>query len=1007
MLTMVLVAVAAVAQEHGAFVVGTVSDERGEPLAGVTVEVVGKRLTAITDEKGYYKIVGNLSSGDQIRFGCIGFHSATKSYNGKHRLDLKMKENTTALGEVVVKARANVNEIDLRGKSGVVENIDIERVEAKPMIDFALSLQGQLPGLVVVNTGELGSAPQIRIRGNSSLRKGNTTNEPLYVMDGQVISAETFYNLNPQDIKSIKVLKDAAACALYGVKAANGVLEITSQRGYQGRTTVSYSTNVGVTLKGRRGIKMMDSEEKLELERLLQNVETPGYRYSADYYNKYYANDPNLSNLIAAGNQKLDSLRGINTDWFNELIKTNVYHRHNVSIKGGSGSTSYYVSGNYSYQGGRIEGNSKQKFGMRMNLDQKIGEVGYLMFSVNGGYAKTETPNGSSNNPTSLVYELNPYEQTTGKLWSYSGQTFDDLLHQYSAESSDKNGGATVSLTLTPIAGLDVAAVAGIDFLLNEGNQFTPSTAYSEQHSGVSEIQRGIYTKYKNTTSNITSNIRATYHRTFGEKHDLTVGANMDYYLTNTDNELMRGYGVGTINSAAAINQSLHGTRQPYVSGTRDKAAQIGFGAVAGYTYNNIYDLYATFKTDASSILPEDKRWNNAWAVGVGWTPTNYAWLSDNSVLTRLNLKASYGQTANLNGVSVSSTVASFTYSTSSYESQRPLELAGLYNKDLVPEQNKSIDLGIEADLWKRITVGLNWYNRRTEQALLDVPIPSSSGFTTLKRNIGVLENRGIEVSLSARIIDNYDWRFTIGTHLAYNANKVLDLYYADRIYTYEDALVPDYEIGKSYDMIYGPASLGINPFTGYPVFLTPSGEEKQATEVLTKDDVVALGHLTPPYTGSVNFSLSYKNLELDADFYYVHGGKQRYNYTYVRQRDNANKNAVSGQTEKMWFKKGDEGKTYWTPFYTSSVAEENISLYPNSRTVGSSDYLRLSMVSLRYKVPPVWLEKHVKVVRYATMGLQGSNLFTLTSYDESDPESGQLAGTTQPVITFSLNLTF
>lgn len=443
------------------------------------------------------------------------------------------------------------------------------------------------------------------------------------------------------------------------------------------------------------------------------------------------------------------------------------------------------------------------------------------------------------------------------------------------------------------------------------------------------------------------------------------------------------------------------------MSAPRDKNRQLGIGGVLGYSLLSTYDLYATYKADASSVLPSDKRWNKAWAVGLGWTPSNYAFLKDNKVISRLNFKGSYGITANLNGVSVSTTTGTFSYSTNTYEDQRVLELISLYNKDLKPEQNKSVDLGMSMDLFNRITLDVNYYNRRTEQALLDVPIPTSVGYSTLKRNIGVLENRGIELGLSAKIIDTYDCRLSIGANLAYNDNKVLDLYYADKIYTTEDALVPDYEVGKSYDMLYGPTSLGINPLTGYPVFLLPDGTEKQATEALTKDDVVALGHLTPPYSGTFNLSFSYKSFDFDMDFYYVHGGIQRFNYSYVRDKDNVNKNAVAGQTEKMWFKQGDENKTYWTPFYTSSTAEDNIALYPNSRTVGKSDYLRLSMVSMRYRLPAATLHKILPFMQYATVGFQASNLFTWTSYKESDPESGTLAGTTQPIYTFNLNLTF
>lgn len=985
---------------------GNVVDNDRNPLPGVAVRIVDAKLGTVTDVDGNYQLVG-VYNGAVIEFSFLGMNTKTVKYRGEKIIDVVLTEDATQLDEVVVSAKTNINEIDIRARSGVVQSIDIKRVEEKPMIDMGLALQGAVPGLSIINTGELGSVPEIRIRGNSSLRKGNATNEPLYIMDGQVITAETFYNLNASDIQDIKVLKDAAACALYGVKAANGVLEITSKRGYEGKTSVNYNMNMGVTTRGRRGIEMMNSAEKLELERLIQNPETPGYRYSADYYNRFHANDPNLSNLIAQGALKLDSLRNINTDWFDELLHTSLYQKHNLSLKGGNSSTSYYVSANYTQQGGRIPGNDKNRMSLRLNLDQRLGEIGYLMMSVNGGYSKTNTPNGTTNDPASLVYELNPYEQKTGELWSSPGRSYSDLMNQFSEKGTDTDAGVTASLTITPVSGLDIAAVGGVNFLLAENQQFTPSTAYSETHSGIPEDERGIYSKSKLSTINISSNVRITYSKTFNDKHDFTIGANTDYYMTSSDNVLMRGYGVGTINSAAAINQSLQGNRQPYVSGLRDKSAQIGIGVVSGYTYDGTYDLFATYKLDASSVLPADKRWNSAWAVGAGWTPSQYKFFKRQRVLTNMNLKASYGYMANLNGVSISSTVASFAYSTSKYENQRPLDLLSLYNSDLRPEQTKSVDAGLSLEFFKRLTIDANWYNRKTEDALLDVPIPTSTGYSSLKRNIGSLQNQGIELSLNAKLVDLYKWTFIIGANMAYNKNKVLDLYYTDKIYTSEESIVPDYEVGKSYDMLYGPYSLGINPLTGYPVFLLPDGTEKQATETLKQEDVIALGYSTPPYTGSFKLTLTYSSFDLDVDFYYALGGIQRYNYSYVRTKDDIHKNAVAGQTENMWFRPGDQDKLYPTPFYTSTTAENNISLYPNSLTVGSSNYLRLSLISLRYRVPPKWLAQHIKFVKYANFAFQASNIYTWTKYNESDPESGTLAGTLQPVYTINMSLTF
>ncbi len=994
-----------VAQESRVF--GYVTDAKNEPLVGVSVKVNGSKVMTVTNADGRYQLSGTWRRGTDLVFSYIGYATRHVRFDRSGQLNVQLEENANRLGEVVVRAKSNINAIDLRAKAGVVESVDMKRLTDKPMIDLGLALQGMVAGLNVVNTGELGSTPKIRIRGNSSLRRGNEANEPLYVLDGQIISAETFYNLNPQDISSIKVLKDAAACALYGIKAANGVLEIASQRGYHGRMTVTYGLDVGMTSTGRRGIKMMDSAEKLELERLLQNPATPGYRYSRDYYERFHSTDPDKERLIAEGERRLEELRNIHTDWFKELIHNSVYQKQNLSLKGGNGATTYYVSGNYTYQGGRIEGNNKRRFGLRMSLDQQLGKVGYLMLGVNGGYAKAETPNGTSFDPTSLVYNLNPYERKTGELYSYPNRTYDDLTHQYQADTSDKEAGASVNLTLTPISGLTLAYVGGLDFSAGENHQFTPASSYSEAKTGVLTLARGIYSRTKSTTINLSSNLRATYNHVFSQLHDLTLGANIDFYRFQYDAVGITGYGVGNVDAPSAINRSLHGYRQPEVRNPRDKNAQLGIGAVAGYTFNEIYDFYLTYKADASSILPADKRWNRAWAAGIGWTPTDYGWLKGNKTLTHLNLKASYGVTANLSGVSVSNTVGTFSFSEQAYETSRSLSLLSLYNKDLKAEQNKATDIGLSMELWKRISFDVNWYNRRTEQALLDVPIPTSTGFSTLKRNIGVLQNRGIEVGLSARVIDTYDCRLRLGANLSYNENKVLSLYYTDKLYLDEQSLMPSYETGKAYDMIYGAHSLGINPLTGYPVFLTSDGKEKQATEPLTRNDLVSLGHLTPPYSGSLNASWSYRSFDFDISFYYVLGGKQRFNYQYVRNRDNAHYNAVAGQTKRMWLKRGDENKEYWTPFYTQTIAEENLALYPNSRTVGNSNYLKLSSLSLRYRLPAAVLHRVLPFVQYANVGLQGSNLYTWTAYKESDPESGTLAGTVQPIFTFHLNLTF
>ena len=986
---------------------GLVTDSSKEPLAGANVYVRGDiRNGTSTDMNGCFSLELPDSKKIVVEASFLGMKLYSVQYSGQKELLIVMEDDANMMESAVVMGKQNINDLDIRAKAGVVNSVDMDRLQDRPMLDLSLSLQGSAPGLVVTNRGDLGTKPEIRIRGNSSFREGDVANEPLYVLDGQVISSDAFMTLNPLDIAEIKILKDAVACALYGTKAANGVLEITSVRGTSGDAMVTYDFNGGVTFRGRRGVQMMQTDEKLELERRLKNTEAPGYRYSEDYYRRNFAKDPNLDQMIAEGKAILDRLRQTNTDWFKELLRNDFYQRHNLSVRGGNEKTSYYASANYSYQGGQVPGNDVNRFTGRMSLDQAVGKKGYVSLSVSGGYSKANSPNGSTYSPTSLIYELNPYEsKTSGELYSYPGRTYDDLVYQFERTSTEKRFGTTASLNLEPIEGLTIGAVAGLDFVLSESLEFTPSTAYEEQKSGAPKNELGKLSKGKNTNSNVTTNVRVTWTRTFG-KHDVTLGANTDYYWDNMDNMSITGYGVGKLKTPAAINQSIEGNRKVSTSNFRETTAQLGVGLLGGYCYDGTYDIFGTYKADASSILPKDKRWNAAWAVGAGWNLKGYGFMKDWEPISTLRFKASYGRTASLAGVSPALAMATFSYLEDSYGDTRLLELMALYNDTLKPEQTVSTEAGVSLGFWNRVNLDLGWYDRRTEDALLDVPIPASNGFTTLKRNIGVLSNSGVEASVNTKIIDRRDFRFNLRLSLAYNRNKVVDLYDGDRLYTSEDSIIPDYEVGESYDMIYGPVSLGLNPMTGLPVFKGHDGREIQATEKLKREDMVALGHSVPPYNGTINLSFTYKQFEFDADFYYVFGGIKAYAYAYVRDYDDANRNAVRGQVENMWFQKGDENKIYHTPFYSSS-AIENLTLWANSKSVGSSDYLRLSMLSLRYRFPHSFIRKLGGVIRYGNVAIQASNLFTLTRYKESDPESGSFVGAQQPILTFNLSLSF
>lgn len=982
---------------------GYVKDVEG-PIAGATVFVYGSKNGTTTNINGYYELQISKSKKNLIVFSYVGKKTVKKYYKNETFLNAFLKDDLVTLKEVLITAKPNINQLDVRAKTGSVEQVPIKKIQNIPVSNIAVALQGTTPGLQIINRGELGSKPKIRIRGNSSLRRGDKANEPLYILDGKMISPETFFYLNPDDIKEIKVLKDAVASALYGIKAANGVIEISLKRGGTGKS-ISYHMQSGITFRSPKYVDMMNSEEKLELERLLKNPATPGYKYSADYINQFYKGNPNLNTLLAQGTKKIDSLKQINTDWYNELSRINTYQKHNISIRRGTEEMSYLASVGFMKQGGQLNGNNITRFSGQLMLDQALSEKSIASIGITASYGKVNTPNGSSYSPQNLIYQLNPYEQKDkGTLVSYPGRKYSDLIDQYSKESTSKNIGASASLNWKANEHLDITAIAGIDFSLNEILSITPPHAYSEIKSGRPKNERGTLNQAKNTTTNITTNIRANYNRTFG-KHDITLGINTDMYSTTNDNINISGHGLyGNIKSGAAIDNSISGNSRARVGAQKITTRNIGIGGLVGYTYNGTYDLFGTYKLDASSILPKDKRWNSAWALGAGINLKKFPLIKDFDWIYSMNLRSSYGQTANLQGVTPSLVVATFQYGTSGYDKIRSMDLMNLPNVNLKAEQNHIFDIG-----WSTTIVNTNfnisYYIRTTKDALLNIPIASSSGFQYQLQNIGSLENRGVEFSLNQKIFSTQDWNSKIYFNISYNENKVLDLYGKKRIYTGE-SVVPDYEVGKSTDILYGLKSLGINPITGMPVFVNSKGEEADAYTTFKREDYVDLGKQTPPFNGSFSYHLGYKRLSLDMNFYYSLGGKKAYGYQYVRDSDNVNYNAAKNQLTDMWFKIGDENKIYPTAFYNSS-AIYNVKVVPNSKSVLKSDFIRLSSVNLNYKIDATKLGSLGDYIRYASMGISASNLFTITSYKDSDPEIGTILGAQPPVVTINMKLTF
>ncbi len=984
---------------------GRVRDNNG-PLAGATIWVYGTRNGVQSDAHGVFSL--QMPSGDTLSV-CIaymGYRTERVSYRGQSHIDVILQEQSTQIGAAVVVGRANINDLDIRRRTGSVAQVNIQRLQAKPMANLALAMQGNLPGIAVRNRGEVGEKPEIRVRGTSSLRRGDLPNEPLYVVDGKVVSPETFFNLSPDDLRAVKLLKDAVATALYGIKAANGVLEVSTRRGGKGGNAIAYHGRLGVTFPAPRPFQMMNTEQKLALEERIGAGNTPGYIYSEKAIRHLYGftkTEQEILQMVAEGQEKLDELREHSTDWYSELLRPHFYHSHALSYTGGTEKTSLYLSAAFLDQKAMLEGNGLQRFSANLAVDNQAFSNLALGASVSASYTDSKTENGTDYSPYDAVFRLNPYETRSSKqLWSYPRRSFSDLFNQYSRRARGKQLSASANLNYLPIPELEIAAIAGFDLSMRSGVSIVPPTAYNELHSGIPKPERGKLSESKNSTTNITTNLRVSYSKTLG-KHDLTLGANTDSYNTIYDNLGVSGRGIyANAKTAAGIDNSIEGTNRARVFGKRELIRNIGVGALAGYTYNHIYDVFATYKLDASSVLPKRMRYNSAWAVGLGWTLNRYSGIREWDWLKLLKLRASYGHTANLQGVSPSNVVTTFTRQHSGYGGIRALEVMMLPNDDLRAEQNRMLDVGLQC-LFPTTSVDISYYHRRTVDALLDVPIPASTGFSMQKRNVGILDNSGVDVSMAQTLFQTENWYSRIRVNMAYNRNRVVDLYEGDKLYIDPESLIPDYEVGQPTDLIYGLHSLGISPTDGAPHYRLHDGQEVGvAYAQFSREDFSVLGHATPPISGSIYLTLRWDRLSLGVDCYYTLLGKMVRRDRYIRDGGNANCNAPVGQRDNMWFEKGDRGKIYPDPWVMNKGYYSLT--YPNQRTVLRTDMLRLSAVSLRYDVPVKNSRLHLQALSAA---IEAANLYTLTPYSSGDPESGLVVIPLQPILTASLKITF
>ena len=1045
-----------------ATVSGTVSaKDDGQPIPGANVLVKGTKIGAFTDANGKYSIP-NVPKNAVLVFSSIGYTTQEIPVAGKAVINVVMASDAMALDETIVVAYGTAKKGTYTGAASVVKSDAIKDI---PTASFENALNGKVAGLQVTqSSGQAGSTSSIRIRGIGSM---NASNEPLYVIDGVPatqgnVGQMSGYNyntnnvmstLNPEDIASITVLKDAAASALYGSRAANGVVVITTKRGKSGKPSVSFKASVSISPSWAT----LNYASASAYDQVAMEYEIFwDYRYSSgkteEQCNTYALNSINNGArwknhgyaITSDGTGRYAKLnigvvdgaeKRLNKyyDWNSELFKTGVYQNYDISVSGGNDQTTYYSSISYTKDKGRALDNQFTRVSGRVNLNQKVGEHFEFMTNVNVGRTKTvgfnDTRNTTSNYFMASRNMLFPqywpyyYNDETKPYLKFNGYCYNPKYYHNKWQNSSRalKLQASETLTLHIIDGLDARTVFSYDNTEVLDHYYISAEHYDG--AGTNGEIHEITTNY----NKMVSSTQLTYQKTFAEKHNISLLAGFEAEKNKT--EFMRASGsyLPTLIHTVAVAGTLDANGYSWGNSLASILSR------AEYNYDGKYYASASYRRDGSSKLGKDNRWGNFWSVAGSWKMSNENFIKAIPMISNLRLRASYG----VNGTLPSDnygwrSLSSFTYN---YNSMPGSFISTIADPDLTWETNYTTNLALEFGLFDQRLYGtIEWFNRDSKDLLQDVPISTVTGYSSKLQNIGKINNKGWELEVGGAIIRNDQITWNASITASFLKSDVKKLYGGDDIIWYDPTGSDDrakyiYREGESTLAFYGREWAGVNPKDGQNVWyanlvtadnkadneLTAEREAdgyfmyngRLATNNYEKTNEKIIGDATPKVYGGINTDITWKGITLGLNFIYKLGGKlydgaekdvndDGYYWTRTRSRFVA---------ENRWTHEGQ--KTTVPQIRGIDLTDAMIK---SSRHLHAADFLRLKTITLGYNLPKSWISK-VKLAN-ARVYCSAQNLWTWAAFKEVDPEVNSYGtrGWETPfckVITFGLELNF
>ena len=944
-------------------ITGVVKDIKGETIIGANIMIKGTGTGVSTNIDGEFSI--EAAAGDELIVSFIGSLTQTIKIDSQKTLNIKLLEDTKTLEEVVVVGYTVQTKSAVTGSVAVVKADKLKDVNT---LEVGSMLQGKVSGgYVSGSSGEPGQASKIRIRGKGTL---NSSVSPLWVVDGVIVGEDP--GLNPNEIDNISVLKDGSATALYGSRAANGVIVVTTKRGEYDANKYSVSVNAGVSLLSTGRLEMMNSQEL--------------YDYQKSWNNQSWFTEELLKH---------------NTDWFKEASKPGLYTNANITYTGSSGRMRSFVMADYYREEGAIKDFTLDRFTFRSNNDVKFTDRFTMSTKISGSLSRTDSQQRSVYNTYLYLPWDFPYNEDgsirSGQEQDWRGR--DGINDMYDLQW---NWSRSKKLTVDGTINFNYQIT---DWLRFESNNYiryisNRSESYTDKRSRSGQSDKGSLSNSNSLLTKQFTNQMIRFEKSFGKHKVNALGA---YEYTRHFYESTSAEGRG-IQPGREILDVTTGIKS--IGGYKDAIATQSALFNANYDYDNRYMGQVSYRMDESSCFGKNNRMGHFFTVSGGWNIQNETFFESlRESVNQLKVRVSYGSLGNTPGAYYGHYPL---YSSMMYNDEVAYFPSQMGNADLSWEKCYTTNIGIDARFFDRFGVTIDLYNKNTSDLLYYAPLPNISGYTGQYKNVGAINNKGLEISLNADVIRTSKFQWTSDFNIGFNRNRVTELYGGKP----ELKGLKRLEEGRDMDEWYLREWAGVDPANGSPLWYTTDENGKRTTtDSYNKADRVYCGSAAPKFTGGWMNSFSYKGFTLTANFDFVYG-----NLLYNQSRELLDSDGAYADYNSMKLKSGwkrweKEGDIATHPKAINGGNKN--SNKSSSRYLEKGNYFSLRNLSLGYSIPEKLCGK--LGLQQVNVSCSADNLFTLTPFSGvspqlSDSSTDGYAGTIYPLsrrIVFGLNVSF